>query len=252
MPTKVVAPPTPFQRVPIARKARRNSARIGKYVLEELSESWALRVTTTILGYEDRCRKRPFVSRFIARELFECIAPCGWRGIGTPSPPSCPGHVRHDHHHNRGRTHRACPAARPRCPKGGQHTCRVERVRRKSIVSYGQRNYGIQVSPYQASFVESLDSVTTGAGEGETEWREFTQELAVRLRRLRRDVGLSQEDVAHRANLSRFIYRQYEQGESRRGTPANPSLRAVIAIGQVLGVSITELLPDTFPDLRRR
>lgn len=94
--------------------------------------------------------------------------------------------------------------------------------------------------------------MSISAGEDETEWREFTQELAVRLRRSRHAIGLSQEDVAHRANLSRFIYRQYEQGESRRGTPANPSLRAVIAIAQVLGVSIAELLPDSFPDLRRR
>ncbi|MCK2032206.1 helix-turn-helix domain-containing protein [Microbacterium sp. KSW4-4] len=84
------------------------------------------------------------------------------------------------------------------------------------------------------------------------EWRRFAQELAVQLRRHRQATGLSQEEVASRANLSRFIYRQYENAESRRGEPSNPALRAMIAISQVLGVSLSELLPENLPDLRNR
>lgn len=90
------------------------------------------------------------------------------------------------------------------------------------------------------------------AEEDERDWRDFADELAVQLRRIRHAAGMSQEDVAYRANLSRFIYRQYEQGESRRGTPANPSLRAVLSIAQALNVTLEELLPDAVPDLRRR
>lgn len=86
----------------------------------------------------------------------------------------------------------------------------------------------------------------------DAEWQEFVERLSVQLRRLRLEVGLSQEEVASRAGLSRFIYRQYESGESRRGTAANPALRSVLAIAQVLGVSIEELLPKPVPDLRSR
>lgn len=94
--------------------------------------------------------------------------------------------------------------------------------------------------------------VTIRPATGEDEWREFAQSLALQLRRLRLRTGLSQEEVAHRANLSRFIYRQYENGESRRGFPANPALRSIIAIAQVFEEPIEELLPSPLPDLRSR
>ncbi|WP_138946762.1 helix-turn-helix transcriptional regulator [Plantibacter sp. M259] len=94
--------------------------------------------------------------------------------------------------------------------------------------------------------------VTTRSTTSEDEWRDFAQSLALQLRRLRLRTGLSQEEVAHRANLSRFIYREYENGESRPGFPANPALRSIIAIAQVFEVSIDELLPSPLPDLRSR
>lgn len=34
------------------------------------------------------------------------------------------------------------------------------------------------------------------------------------------------------------------------GTPANPSLRNIMAIAQVLGVTLDELVPGEWPDLR--
>ena len=79
------------------------------------------------------------------------------------------------------------------------------------------------------------------------EWGVFVRHLAVQLRRLRLESGLSQEEVASRANLSRFIYRQYEKGESRRGTPSNPALRSVIAISQVFDVPLEQLLRRRSP-----
>lgn len=101
-------------------------------------------------------------------------------------------------------------------------------------------------------FLETLEHVSKPPIANEDDWQWFAQNLAIELRRRRLARGLSQEEVASRACISRFIYRQYESGESRRGAPANPALRSVIAISQVLEVSLDELLPRPFPDLRNR
>jgi len=149
MPTEIIGCASAIRSVPIRRKTRRYSARLGEQVFEKLPKRRSLRVATPILGYEDRGGQRPFVSCVVACELLEGVAPGCGRGVLCGSPPSRPCRLCHDHPHNRGRTRRACPAVRPRCPKGGQHTCRVERIRQKSIVSYGHQNYGIPVSPYR-------------------------------------------------------------------------------------------------------
>lgn len=78
------------------------------------------------------------------------------------------------------------------------------------------------------------------------------QLLATNLRRSRDRAGLSQEDVAYRAGLTRYTYQKYEKGESRPGTAANPTLRTVLTLSQVLGVPLSELIPDEVPDLRSR
>lgn len=113
-------------------------------------------------------------------------------------------------------------------------------------------HYGLHVSPYKAAILATLGTVNSREGEADAEWQDFVLKLSVQLRRLRLEVGLSQEEVAHRAGLSRFIYRQYESGESRRGTAANPALRSILAIAQVLQVSVDDLLPKPIPDLRSR
>ncbi|MEV8176217.1 helix-turn-helix transcriptional regulator [Microbacterium sp. NPDC079176] len=102
------------------------------------------------------------------------------------------------------------------------------------------------------SLVRDAGSVVRRADDVDEQWRIFVQSLAVQLRRRRVESGLSQEDVAYRAGLSRYIYHQYEKGESRRGSPANPGLRSIMAIAQVLDVSVDELLPRPLPDLRGR
>lgn len=128
----------------------------------------------------------------------------------------------------------------------GPETARVDReLLRDSL-------YGLRVSPYKAAILATLETVTSREGEADAEWQDFVLKLSVQLRRLRLEVGLSQEEVAHRAGLSRFIYRQYESGESRRGTAANPALRSILAIAQVLQVSVDDLLPKPIPDLRSR
>ena len=72
------------------------------------------------------------------------------------------------------------------------------------------------------------------------------------LQRLRHERGLSQEDVAYRSGLTRYTYQKYEKGESKPGTPANPTIRTLLAMSQALGVELTEILPPDAPDLRLR
>ena len=86
----------------------------------------------------------------------------------------------------------------------------------------------------------------------EAEWSAYAQRFATSLRSARLRAGLSQEDVAYRSGLTRYTYQKYEKGESKPGHPANPSLRTVLALAQVLGVSWGELIPAEVPDLRSR
>lgn len=89
-------------------------------------------------------------------------------------------------------------------------------------------------------------------GPEDSDWRDYAGQLAANLRRLRAEAGLSQEDVAYRSGLTRYTYQKYEKGESKPGTPANPTIRTLLAMSQTLGVELTEILPSDVPDLRLR
>lgn len=78
-------------------------------------------------------------------------------------------------------------------------------------------------------------------------WTAYVSELGVALARARAARGLSQERVAHAAGLSTFTYRKLEKGESNPGTPANPRLRTLVSLAEVLEVPLATLLP---PDTR--
>ena len=82
------------------------------------------------------------------------------------------------------------------------------------------------------------------------EWAEFARALGTRIQRVRLERELSQEQVAYAAGLSRYTFQKFEKGESMPGAPANPSLRNIMAIAQVLGTDLTELLPTPWPELR--
>ncbi|MEV8135257.1 MULTISPECIES: helix-turn-helix transcriptional regulator [Microbacterium] len=86
----------------------------------------------------------------------------------------------------------------------------------------------------------------------DAQWSAYVQRLATALRRAREEAGLSQEDVAYRAGLTRYTYQKYEKGESRPATPANPTLRSILALSQVLDIPLADLVPDDAPDLRNR
>ena len=72
-------------------------------------------------------------------------------------------------------------------------------------------------------------------------WSDYAGQLATNLQRLRHERGLSQEDVAYRSGLTRYTYQKYEKGWSKPGTPMNPQLFTLVALCDVLGISISEL-----------
>lgn len=83
-------------------------------------------------------------------------------------------------------------------------------------------------------------------------WDSFAVQLGLNLHRARNTAGLTQETVAHRAGIKRYTYQSYEQGKSQSSAPANPTLKNLLALAQVLGVSLHDLLPRDAPDLTRR
>ena len=87
------------------------------------------------------------------------------------------------------------------------------------------------------------------ASERAVTWESFARELGLNMLRARTALGLSQERVAHRAGISSYTYQKFEKGESRPGEPMNPRLVTLVALSQVLGVSVIDLLPSRLPDL---
>ena len=82
-------------------------------------------------------------------------------------------------------------------------------------------------------------------------WEAYARELGINLLRAREGAGMSQERVAHAAGISTFTYRKLEKGESNPGTPANPRLKTLMALTEVLNVDLTSVLPDASPDIAR-
>jgi transcriptional regulator with XRE-family HTH domain len=78
-------------------------------------------------------------------------------------------------------------------------------------------------------------------------WERYTRELGTRLNRARIAKGLSQERLAGAADITTYTYRKLEKGESNPGTPANPRLKTLVALAEVLDVDVAELLPRKKP-----
>ncbi|MFL6091074.1 MAG: helix-turn-helix transcriptional regulator [Aeromicrobium sp.] len=77
----------------------------------------------------------------------------------------------------------------------------------------------------------------------------YARALGLNLLKARERRGLSQERLAHAAGISAYTYQKFEKGESRPGAPMNPRLTTLIALCQVLGVTVEEILPPGAPDL---
>lgn len=74
-------------------------------------------------------------------------------------------------------------------------------------------------------------------------WVAYARALGVRLHQERVRRGLTQERLAVAAGITTFTYRKLEKGESNPGTPANPRLHTLVALAEVIGVPVAELLP---------
>ncbi|WP_373459517.1 helix-turn-helix transcriptional regulator [Microbacterium sp. SORGH_AS_0862] len=81
------------------------------------------------------------------------------------------------------------------------------------------------------------------------EWAPYVQRLGVELHRRRIAAGLSQEQLAAAAGITRATYAQLEKGLSRPDVAANPSLYTLAALSSVLRVEVTELIPGQAPDV---
>lgn len=88
--------------------------------------------------------------------------------------------------------------------------------------------------------------------KADSAWSDYARELGTNIARARTAKGYSQDRVAADAGLSRYTYWKLERGQSNPETPANPSLRNVLAIAQALDVGLSDLLPDHTPDLHSR
>lgn len=75
-------------------------------------------------------------------------------------------------------------------------------------------------------------------------WASYARAVGVRLQQARHAIGLSQEEVAHRAGISAFTYQKFEKGESKPGTPMNPRLVTLLTLCEVLDIPVAELLVD--------
>lgn len=75
-------------------------------------------------------------------------------------------------------------------------------------------------------------------------WDDFAREFGLRLHRARVAAGLTQEEFAYAAGITRSHYQQLEKGLSRPRVSANPSLRTLVALAGAAGVPIAELIPD--------
>lgn len=74
-------------------------------------------------------------------------------------------------------------------------------------------------------------------------WEAYARELGLSLQRHRLDAGLTQEDLAHKAGVTRTHYQQLERGWWKKDAPSNPSLKVLVRVAQVLGMEPGELLP---------
>jgi transcriptional regulator with XRE-family HTH domain len=95
----------------------------------------------------------------------------------------------------------------------------------------------------------TLDPVQVARGRSGDSFEEYAREFGVRLHQLRMERGLTQERLAAAADITTYTYRKLEKGESNPGTPANPRLRTLLALAEVLDVRLAEILPPDTPQV---
>lgn len=81
------------------------------------------------------------------------------------------------------------------------------------------------------------------AGHEPLTWADYAVQLGDELRRQRKEAGLTQEDLAHRAGLTRTHYQQIERGMWSPGRPSNPTIKVLSRLAMELDLEVSELLP---------
>lgn len=81
-------------------------------------------------------------------------------------------------------------------------------------------------------------------------WSDYAVQLGLRIQARRIELGVSQEQLAYAAGVSRYSVQRFEKGRIEGTRPVGPSLRSMLAIAQVLEVELHDLLPNPVPDLR--
>ncbi len=74
-------------------------------------------------------------------------------------------------------------------------------------------------------------------------WEDYAKALGIELQRQRLAADLTQETLAHKAGITRTHYQQLERGFWKPGAPANPSVKHLAKLAQVLQIEIGVLLP---------
>jgi len=77
-----------------------------------------------------------------------------------------------------------------------------------------------------------------------TTWAAYARELGLQLQRHRHAARLTQEELAHRAGMTRTHYQQIERGEWKPGHPSNPSIKVLAFLAHALGVEVGDLTPS--------
>lgn len=91
----------------------------------------------------------------------------------------------------------------------------------------------------EIGFFNSLDMDEQGK---HISYEQFVKKLANRLQMFRKDLGLTKENMAHKAGIAVFTYLKYENGESNPKTPMNPRIHTLLALAKAFDMSILELL----------
>lgn len=78
------------------------------------------------------------------------------------------------------------------------------------------------------------------------EWNDYIRHVGDSMHRIREKKGLSQEQVAYRAGISRYTYQRLEKGPDTAGPSANPTLKIVKAIADALEEPIGKIVDNRF------
>ena len=75
------------------------------------------------------------------------------------------------------------------------------------------------------------------------QWAAYVQELGDQVHDVRMTRGMSQEQVAYAAGLTRYTFQRLERGLGTNASPANPTLFTLVSVAGALDVGVEDLLP---------